>query len=391
MSYVNIIRGLHRNQPVSGIFKLERPYKETSNGGMVTVQVDQIIPPFMVSRPRIKVGTEDFYYCDSEGNALDPNTIPENTMALQTAPYNSSTVGTETQISYEAEYLSKESEEDAVIRIRKTFEMLDTVTKAAISGKIRAAIISGPPGIGKSFGVEHALTTSPQNLLSNMKNMCDNYTIAKGTISGIGLYQLLYENRGPKNVIMFDDCDQVLYDEECLNLLKAALDTGGKRHISWLKKSRHLNEEDIPNSFEFQGSVIFLTNIDFTRTRSSKLKDHLNAIMSRCHYLDLEIVTTRDKILRIKQIVGDGMLDRYEFTPSEVQDILDFIESNQDHLNELSLRMVVKIADLVSAFPDTWREFAESTCMKREAKYKRLVTESSSENESDTEEEVGTE
>lgn len=389
MSFVNIIRGLHRNQPVSGVFKLERPYKETSNGGMVTVQVDHIAPPFMVPRPRIKVGTEDFYYCDSEGNALDPSTIPENTMALQATPYNSSSTSNSHHMSYEAEYLAKESEEDAVVRIRKTFEMLNTVTKATISGKIRAAIISGPPGIGKSFGVEHVLTTSPQNLMSNMKSMCDNYTIAKGTISGIGLYQLLYENRSAKNVIMFDDCDQVLHDDECLNLLKAALDTGGKRHISWLKKSRHLNEADIPNSFEFQGSVIFLTNVDFKRIRSSKLSDHLSAIMSRCHYLDLEIVTTRDKILRIKQIVSDGMLERYDFSEDEVNDILDFIESNQDHLNELSLRMVVKIADLVSAFPDSWREFAESTCMQREAKYKRLVSEIESNN--DTEEEDGVE
>jgi negative regulator of sigma E activity len=76
--------------------------------------------------------------------------------------------------------------------------------------------------------------------------------------------------------------------------------------------------------------------------------------------------TNREKILRIKQIARDGdMLDRYEFEPIQKDEVIDFIETNQDKLRELSLRMVLKIADLRKSFPNTWMAMAKTTCMKR--------------------------
>ena len=37
--------------------------------------------------------------------------------------------------------------------IAERFKILDDMTKAAIEGKVRAMIVSGPPGVGKSYGV----------------------------------------------------------------------------------------------------------------------------------------------------------------------------------------------------------------------------------------------
>jgi len=95
------------------------------------------------------------------------------------------------------------------------------------------------------------------------------------------------------------------------------------------------------------------------------LRDHLEALESRCHYIDLTIDTEREKMLRIKQIVSDGMLDEYQLSTDTKDEIIDFIDINKKRLRELSLRTVLKVADLARAFPDRWEAMAENTVMKR--------------------------
>jgi hypothetical protein len=76
--------------------------------------------------------------------------------------------------------------------------------------------------------------------------------------------------------------------------------------------------------------------------------------------------TAREKILRIKQVVETaGMLDRYDFDQKQKDEIVEFVVSNQDKLRELSLRMVLKLADLRKSFPKSWTAMAKTTCMKR--------------------------
>ena len=190
------------------------------------------------------------------------------------------------------------------------------------------------------------------------------FGVEKGAATPIGLYQLLYDYSASGSVLVLDDCDSVLYDELSLNLLKAALDSGQKRTLSWRSESRALSNNGVPDQFEFKGSIIFITNVKFERTRG-KLKDHLDAIMSRCHYLDLTLDTMRDKFLRCKQIVGDGMLNEYKFSDEDKTDLMDYIYTNKNKLREMSLRMVLKIADLKKMNATKWKSYAESTCMRR--------------------------
>ena len=96
-----------------------------------------------------------------------------------------------------------------------------------------------------------------------------------------------------------------------------------------------------------------------------KIKDHLDAIMSRCHYLDLTMDTTREKVLRCKQIVKDGMLNEYMFSEAEKDDVMNFMIDNKDKMREISLRMVTKLADLKKSMGDKWKRTAEVTCMRR--------------------------
>ncbi len=260
--------------------------------------------------------------------------------------------------------VARETDEEIVDRLRERFQILTDMTKAVKQGLVRAMIVSGPPGVGKSFGVEEVL--QKDDLFNTLAEKKPKYEIVKGAMSAIGLYAKLYEFSKKGNVVVFDDCDSILMEDLSLNILKGALDSSKRRFISWNTDSRILRSEGIPDRFEFCGAAIFITNIKFEHVRSKKLRDHLDALESRCHYIDLQMDTNREKILRIKQIVKDGMLDdRDGLTPVAKDEVVDFIIAKQDKLRELSLRMVLKIADLRESFPSNWQAMASTTCMKR--------------------------
>ena len=259
----------------------------------------------------------------------------------------------------------QETDEQIKERLRERFEILNDMTRAVKKGDVRAMIVTGPPGVGKSFGVEEVL--SKHDLMATVANnsKLKKYEVVKGAMSALGLYSKLYEYKDAKSILVFDDCDSVLQDELSLNILKAALDSSKKRTIHWNTDSRLLRDQGAPNSFEFKGGAIFITNIKFENVRSKKLQDHLAALESRCHYLDLTIDTEREKMLRIEQIIEDGMLMDYEFTTEEQAELVSFIDNNKKKLRELSLRTVLKIADLRKSFPNKWQSVAEVTCMRR--------------------------
>jgi len=261
--------------------------------------------------------------------------------------------------------LRNESDEQILERLRTRFEILEDMTRAVKAGDVRAMIVTGPPGVGKSFGVEKVL--SKHDVFANIADdkKLKKYEVVKGAMSAIGLYSKLYEYSDKKSILVFDDCDSVLLDDLSLNILKAALDTSKKRTIHWNTDSRLLRSEGVPNSFEFKGGAIFITNIKFDHVKSKKLKDHLEALESRCHYLDLTIDTEREKVLRIKQVVTEhGMLDAYELTDEQKLDVVEFVDANKRRMRELSLRTVLKVADLAASMPTKWRAVAEMTCMR---------------------------
>lgn len=255
-----------------------------------------------------------------------------------------------------------ETDAEIVERMRERFSILDDMTQASIDGVVRGMVVTGPPGVGKSFGVEAVLEKN--SLFDVMAGNKLRFDVIKGASSAIGLYKVLYQNADKNNVLVLDDCDTVLYDETSLNLLKAALDSSKKRKISWNTDSALLRREGIPDTFEFKGSVIFITNLKFDNVRG-KIKDHLDAIMSRCHYLDLTMDTMREKVLRCKQIVADGMLNEYQFTQEEQDDLMGFMFDNKEKMREISLRMVTKLADLKQSMGTKWKRTAEVTCMRR--------------------------
>jgi hypothetical protein len=261
----------------------------------------------------------------------------------------------------------RETDEAIIERLRERFTILDDMTRAVKKGDVRAMIVSGPPGVGKSFGVEKVLSRHDVFADVAQDEKLKKYEVVKGAMSAIGLYKKLYEFSAKKNILVFDDCDSVLLDDLSLNILKAALDSSAKRTIHWNTDSRVLRSEGVPNSFEFKGGAIFITNIKFENVKSKKLRDHLEALESRCHYLDLTIETDREKLLRIRQVTQDHNLfetNGFEFSESEKNEVIDFIADNKHNMREMSLRMVIKVAALKASMPN-WRKVAQLTCMRR--------------------------
>jgi hypothetical protein len=270
-----------------------------------------------------------------------------------------------TALKVKEQALALETDQEIMDRLAGRFEILEDMTRACKKGDVRAMIVTGPPGVGKSFGVEKVLAR--HDVFADVANdgKLKKYEVVKGAMSAIGLYKKLYEFSDKKCILVFDDCDSVLLDDLSLNILKAALDSSKKRTIHWNTDSRLLRSEGVPNSFEFKGGAIFITNIKFEHVRSKKLKDHLEAIESRCHYLDLTIDTEREKLLRIKQVVETaGMLDDYDISDEAKADVVEFINVNKARMRELSLRMVLKVADIRASMPDKWQAVAEVTCMR---------------------------
>jgi len=339
-AFIRIKSGVYRNQDVSGkVFQLVDQYKRGTKGGFVTVQNGNNFPGFP-EVVRIKVDGVASYEFMREGEFVQSGGNPASDVVA--AP--------------------TETDEEVMSRIRDRFEILDEMTKATLSGDIRAMIVTGPPGVGKSYGVERELEKA--SLFDKISGKRIKSEIVKGTISAIGLFVMLYKYSDPECVLVFDDCD-VWDDQDTINMLKGALDSGKTRRISYHKDSRVLREEGVPNTFNFHGSIIFITNQNFETQRSSKIKPHLEALQSRSHFLDLTLDTLRDKFLRIKQIAADGALfDGYDFE-SEVQDeIITFIDVNKNKFREISLRMARKVADLRKSFPLKWKMMAQVTCMK---------------------------
>lgn len=256
--------------------------------------------------------------------------------------------------------ISNETDAEIEARLADRFDILDTLTKAALFGDARALIVSGPAGLGKSFTVERALTEWDPDAV--------NHTFVKGYVKTTGLYKLLFQHRERGQVLVFDDADSIFYEDTSLNLLKAVCDTTDIRRVSYLAETQMVDEESgerLPRSFEFQGTIIFITNLDMDSLidRGHKLAPHLQALVSRSHYIDLAMKSRRDYIIRIKQVIADGMLRDQGLDAKQEEEVVQFIMDKQDVLREVSLRIAVKIANLVLTGKD-WRRLASVTACR---------------------------
>ena len=168
------------------------------------------------------------------------------------------------------------------------------------------------------------------------------FTQIKGFSTAKGLYRTLFENNN--SIVVFDDCDAVLKDPVALNILKGALDSYGKRIISW---NADMRDDDLPRSFEFTGRVIFISNMN-----QSSIDQ---AIRSRSMMIDLSM-TGDQKLERMEHIAqSDEFLPEYD--ASIKSDALALIREIKDDVKEISLRTLIAVSKIRASNKD-WKDLA---------------------------------
>ncbi len=251
-----------------------------------------------------------------------------------------------------------ETDAEVRARIEERFEILDFMVKESIAGNCRSCIIAGPAGLGKSYNVEGPL--------KEWDKAGHRHTIAKGYLRPTGLYKLLWDHRREGNVLVFDDNDSVFDDEISLNLLKAVLDTTEVRTVSYRSERQMKSDVDgekIPKEFDFHGTVMFITNLDFDKRIQEEGKNwqHLAALISRSHYIDLGIKTVQDYMVQIGRVAELGLFKSKNITKAEEADVINFMKMNTHRLRELSLRMALKLADIRTSKVKNWKKVARVT------------------------------
>jgi hypothetical protein len=342
-STVLIKRGLYRGQTiVNKTFTLLKDYTPSQTGmGFVTVDGTKL---FGRDKMRVKVNKND-YKVDSSVYAVDPD-IDENDFELEDEISEPEVVETDAEI---------------LARINERFAILAEMTMGARNGDLRSIFVTGAPGVGKTFIVEKTLEDS--GIFDILGGEPCKFEMISGAMTPVGLYCKLYAFRDENQVLVLDDCDDVFEDMQSMNLLKAALDTSKRRMIHWNVDSVSLRKDDVPNQFEYKGSIIFISNINFKKVKqTSKRRPHLEALMSRSHFLDLTVHTDYEKMLRIEDLVlNTNMLQQFKLEKKVNESIMKFVRENASKFNEFSLRTVIKLAGLAKTFPDNnrWQTVAK--------------------------------
>lgn len=234
--------------------------------------------------------------------------------------------------------------------INERFGFVEKLVTMVASNVQPSAVITGEGGLGKTYTVTKTLEANGYKDISDLAefqvgqvvNTRKCFTMVKGFSTAKGLYRTLFENN--KSIIVFDDCDAVLKDPVALNLLKGALDSYGKRIISW---NADMRDEDLPRSFNFEGRVIFISNMDQDRIDQ--------AIRSRSMMIDLSM-TLDQKIDRMEFIAKSA-----EFLPEYdakiKSDALSLIREIKDECKEISLRTLISVTKVRASNKD-WKDLA---------------------------------
>ena len=234
--------------------------------------------------------------------------------------------------------------------INTRFGFVEKLVNMVAAGIQASAVLTGEGGLGKTYTVTKTLKENGYKDISDLadfetgelvrKSKC--FTMVKGYSTAKGLYRTLYENNN--SVIVFDDCDAVLKDPVALNILKGALDSYGKRIISW---NADMKDEDLPRSFNFEGRIIFISNRDPISIDQ--------AIRSRSMMIDLTM-TLDQKIDRMEFIAN---LDEFmpEYSAEHKKDALGLIRSIKDECTEISLRTLIAVTKVRASNKD-WKDLA---------------------------------
>jgi len=259
------------------------------------------------------------------------------------------------------------SSEDIQIELHEHYNDIEDLISGVAENQFHL-IINVSPGMGKTEFTKDILREYVKG--KDNKDPIPRPSFLSGTVSGIKMFIELQKAKDDGQITVVDDTDKILEDIECLDLLKGCLDSQGEKEVDWKKFSSAIKQEDVKEKFVYKGRLIIITNkkiktIQDDSASVSRLK--LDPVMSRCQYIRAGLPNNQFKVEAIKMFwKGYKGFDRYNLrcfkennVPENIQEeMMDFLEKNQDRFSELSFRTVSKLCDLWKFKPERWDRLA---------------------------------
>ena len=191
---------------------------------------------------------------------------------------------------------------------------------SVIKGYCVSRAIIGSPGIGKSYMAISELVHFGSRFLH----------ISGGIKDNIALYEFLYNNNDPDLIIVFDDCNDLLRNKKCVEILRVAASMDKDREIVMLDTKNKIFANGMPSKFVFTSRVIIITNLP-----RKKIDE---AIISRTSPIEV-FLTIPEKIELVK-------LNMVNAPPASLpiqwkKEVMDFIEKEVgvEHIKHMDFRI----------------------------------------------------
>ena len=243
----------------------------------------------------------------------------------------------------------------SVKMVKQQFESIKELIQVFFEPDIpfNGLIICGAAGMGKTFVVENTL----QELGITKENK--NFHLIKGQVSSGQFYIDLFMNHKKGQVVVVDDADIVNQKGEektnIVDFMKSATDVKfGKREVQRNKvnKNQKMKELNVPESFDFQGSLIWITN-ELPRDLSKKLKGHWEALSSRCNVYTLQFDDEQKfhytkYLIEEEDIYGVNCYDKPGgYGDEEIEVLLDFMDKYHKQLKDWTPRRSFKMINQI--------------------------------------------
>ena len=258
-----------------------------------------------------------------------------------------------------------------VQEVIENFQTIERMSSAFTNKKspfpVRGLLIHGDAGMGKTYYVDKGLLQSTTE---------DNIVRVKGSITAASLYTKLYLSRKQGKVLVLDDVDIINKSPqelmEIVAMLKAATEMTYKtRLVSWERVRQVGILKDMPTSFDYQGSIIWITNESIT-DMSKKLKGHWPAIDSRfAGKVSVSLDLNQKLMYTLHLVENEGLLSyncqTHEggYSQEVIDEVVDYVSRKWRVLNELSPRVFNSLAALISVFPNEWEMMADNQLIQK--------------------------
>lgn len=247
--------------------------------------------------------------------------------------------------------LAAHTEPKITFGVNERFQFLEDYVDMVAQFQRKSVIVTGEGGLGKSHTVMKQLKLNGKKNIADLPegtitHSQDYYVVVKGYSTPKGLFRTLYENR--TKLIIFDDCDSILRNDDAANLLKAALDSYDTRIVTWNAES--FGESDLPRSFEFEGAIIFISNLSMRKIPQ--------AVITRAACADVSM-TRAEIVTRMREIIKDEEF-LPEFPMAVKSEALDFIGKNINNpqIKTINLRSLIAVATNRMYKPERWERLS---------------------------------